>query len=644
MPQKNETTMVRQLGIAVTIGLYATVFSYSGSSLRAAEIVRWEALDSAEVHASTITVSSPTKLELQVVNITKGGFSRTAGYAWIVDGKTRDEIWSSEDATGKRVRGNRDLMLVVDTIALSPGTYDLYYFAAVDHGYNTNQNWKGDWNGVFDGIFWNADDIAALAEDCYVYANTVSGNATAGKWTGIIPGSLYSAVRVGDNERIRYGFELLKPMSIRLYTQIELPTGDADPVDNCWITQANSLERVWQANRRTTERGGGSTKNRRFNGEIPLKAGQYILNYTTDDSHSADGFNSQPPYDPHYWGVVLLPGAQFDKSAFKSIEIGTSATPLVDLTRVRDDEYREIPFTLSKESKLLVIAVGEYAGGADEFADYGWITEGRSNRIVWEMQDDNTTHAGGASKNKMFEGVITLPAGSYSLHFATDDSHAYRDWNSAEPSEPAAWGVAIYPPPGQKSIEGLTVADEVRDFGSKKSSKWNRSRSKSTTTINIDPLPPIVVTVPDPPAPPSATNRSRGSVGIGPSASPYKGEVLAAITRVRDDQERQVEFTVKELLAVDIYAIGEGVGEEMADYGWIEDAKNGRIIWEMDYYETRRAGGASKNRMLSTTIELKPGTYRLVYVTDGSHSFRNWNADAPRDEENYGITLYYQKL
>jgi hypothetical protein len=44
---------------------------------------------------------------------------------------------------------------------------------------------------------------------------------------------------------------------------------------------------------------------------------------------------------------------------------------------------------------------------------------------------------------------------------------------------------------------------------------------------------------------------------------------------------------------VRIYALGESSGRDLADYGWIEDVKTGKRVWEMTYRTTEPAGGAS---------------------------------------------------
>jgi hypothetical protein len=77
----------------------------------------------------------------------------------------------------------------------------------------------------------------------------------------------------------------------------------------------------------------------------------------------------------------------------------------------------------------------------------------------------------------------------------------------------------------------------------------------------------------------------------------------------------------------------------MYDFGWIEREDDREIVWEMTYLNTKPAGGASKNRMYNTDIMLDKGNYKAYFVTDGSHSYNNWNAPKPRDPGSWGLTI-----
>ena len=87
------------------------------------------------------------------------------------------------------------------------------------------------------------------------------------------------------------------------------------------------------------------------------------------------------------------------------------------------------------------------------------------------------------------------------------------------------------------------------------------------------------------------------------------------------------------------YALGEGDHDEMADYGYITDETSDDVVWEMNWRNTRPAGGARKNRLFDGDVLLDPGTYEVTYETDDSHAFRSWNAAMPRDPSSWGITV-----
>ena len=118
-----------------------------------------------------------------------------------------------------------------------------------------------------------------------------------------------------------------------------------------------------------------------------------------------------------------------------------------------------------------------------------------------------------------------------------------------------------------------------------------------------------------------------------------EAQLVGGLGRVGDDERKSKHFTLDKETEVHIYALGEGRSGEMFDYGWIEDAKSGRTIWEMTYRMTEPAGGAEKNRRYDGFLTLKPGEYVVHYRSDDSHSFEGWNDDPPSDPFNWGITL-----
>jgi hypothetical protein len=59
----------------------------------------------------------------------------------------------------------------------------------------------------------------------------------------------------------------------------------------------------------------------------------------------------------------------------------------------------------------------------------------------------------------------------------------------------------------------------------------------------------------------------------------------------------------------------------------------------MEYRDTDHAGGAQKNREVRDSITLPAGEYEVIYETDGSHSFGDWNDRQPDNPLMWGITV-----
>jgi hypothetical protein len=115
------------------------------------------------------------------------------------------------------------------------------------------------------------------------------------------------------------------------------------------------------------------------------------------------------------------------------------------------------------------------------------------------------------------------------------------------------------------------------------------------------------------------------------------------LTRLGDNVHKREKFTISKVTRIHIYAVGEGDSEEMFDYGWITNDKTDKTVWEMTYRNTEPAGGAMKNRMFDDTVILEAGTYEVYFVTDGSHSYNDWNSAKPRDPASWGITISIDK-
>lgn len=89
-----------------------------------------------------------------------------------------------------------------------------------------------------------------------------------------------------------------------------------------------------------------------------------------------------------------------------------------------------------------------------------------------------------------------------------------------------------------------------------------------------------------------------------------------------------------------IYALGEAQGDRLVDYAWIEHAETGEVIWKMTPQNSEFAGGDRRNRKSVERRTLRPGSYRLRYVSNGTHAYPDWQAAAPERERFYGVTVF----
>lgn len=126
----------------------------------------------------------------------------------------------------------------------------------------------------------------------------------------------------------------------------------------------------------------------------------------------------------------------------KSLPVELSKkTPLAEIARVADEKNETVEFTLAREQRVRIYAAGEGFGG--QMYDYGWIENAETGKTVWEMKEAETTHAGGAGKNRGVDTIVPLPAAKYRLRYKSDDSHSFDRWNSLPPTV-NFWGIALY--------------------------------------------------------------------------------------------------------------------------------------------------------------------------------------------------------
>lgn len=519
---------------------------------------------------------------------------------WIINADTREVVWEmSMDNTS----GNEEERTCEENVTLKQGSYEVYYAAygfVSGSSFNYNSinidrrdgksprskfdkflNWfDNDYSSMY-------DDFMEKAKDDYgILLSVPSGEESAVQTFNAPKKSsnvVFAATGLGDGAFIRKKLTVNKDVMVNLYALGE-GRGRDEVFDYGWITNSDTRERVWEMTFGNTDYSGGASKNVMFRGDVRLQKGVYELTYITDDSHSREDWNSKPPYDPFNYGITITTKSETDKSAIAISEYNFEKNNvIVQLTRARDDDFLQSGFSLKADTKLHIYAIGE--GDHDkELADYGWIINAKTRERVWEMRRSNTTHAGGAKKNRLADEFITLPKGDYIVFYQTDDSHAYNDWNDDKPYDAESYGI--------------TVMGAGESFSSKNVAKFEESENEN---------------------------------------------VIVQLIRIRDDKHARQRFTLDKAMKVRVYSIGEGVSNDMADYAWIEDVKTGEVVWEMTYRTTTNAGGAKKNRLFDKLVFLEKGEYEVHYQTDGSHAFNDWNDDPPEDRTHWGVTIYKEQ-
>ncbi len=499
-------------------------------------------------------------------------------YAWILNAESREMVWRMTIENTDREPGSDWMRTFDGKVHLKAGSYEVYY-SAVEPSFISLNGGFITLGKVLKRIFSSSDEWDDEADLWTIridgVTDVLSTKEIKERRFAEKEAALVSITGLRDYKRYVSGITLTQPLDVQIYALGEGFKGKM--FDYAWIINAQTRKHIWTMKEADTDYAGGAQKNRVVRERLHLKSGDYLIYYKLDDSHSLQEWNSNPPYDPFYWGIIIRSMTKTEAGTVKPYS-ERSKKPIVSITRVGDYASKEAQFKLTKPSKIRILAEGEGRDG--DMFDYGWIVNMETGKTVWKMRYSRTTHAGGASKNRLFDGVIDLDAGEYMVYFQSDDSHSYEGWNMAPPDEPEWWGISIFP------VDKSTFVGTVREKKVKKQ------------------------------------------------------DVLAQLIHVGDDEHVRKQFHLSKRSRIRIYCIGEGDEDDMYDYGWIRNLDTGDLVWKMRYRNTQPAGGADKNRKADTIITLDPGDYIVHYRSDDSHSYHDWNTTPPRDKENWGITIY----
>jgi hypothetical protein len=547
------------------------------------------------IEVKGFSLASAQEVAIEAAGIQTSRRRPALASAWILNARSRELAWELTESNTQSY--DRYFNKFDGTVNLPAGDYAVYYsFFSPQHDGSRHVRGFGEAVGhVVDELFFDGREDTWLWEDgeridpektkdlgiaIRGHGQVMDGGQLEAFAQARRSEALVNMTALWDDDYKKQGFTLEQPVELEVYA-----LGEArhdEEYDYGWIIDTQTREQVWRFDYHHSRPAGGAEKNRVVHESIALPAGNYAAFWVTDDSHSNRRWNSPPPYDPEFWGLTITvkdPARKKYVRAFAYEEV-PAQNVFLHITRVRDDEFLSEGFTLKKSTEVRIYALGEGRDG--EMFDYGWIVDSRTRKKIWEMEYYKTKHAGGGEKNRLFDGTLRLEEGNYMVYYVSDGSHSFRDWNTSPPIDQEHWGLS------------LMTADDA------------------------SPVQAIVA----------------------PYEEKNEGDVIAQITNVRDDQHRQVGISLQQDGEARIYALGEGRDGEMFDYGWIEDTRTGRVVWEMTYRRTDHAGGARKNRRLEDTILLKAGEYALHYRSDGSHSSRHWNDSPPHDPAHWGITVY----
>ncbi len=506
------------------------------------------------------------------------------GNAWILDVRTRQVVWELRTAQS-RTDGD-GLRSFEGTVRLPAGTYEMSYAAL----FPVSNYWSDDHD-------WRVRDADATAAGMEKLGGPFMDDGAYHSFRAVLRGtgrrvtrdaaggeSTTPVLAIRGNKPkalLRAGFELDKTTALDVYL---LGEGDDGWADYGWIMNAADRRVVWTARSQSWEPAGGARKNRVVRQIVQLPAGRYVAGFVTDDAHELGHWNATPPFDPSFYGLTLWTRDAADRKSVRAFEYDPvpSRGVFVSLTRLNNDELRWQRFSVARPLDVQIFALGEST--SDDMQDYGWIVDARGH-AAWRMTYDESEAGGGATKNRVYAGTLHLEPGIYTAYARTDGSHSYGGgWNAGEPMDAEYWGLTIGAAAAKDSVLITRLTDD--------------------------------------------DDRIPG--------------VLARVTRVRGGRTGETRFHLDRRTGVAVYAVGEGSGGDMYDYGVIRDSL-GREVWRMQYEETEAAGGASKNRRIERSVSLEPGSYTLRFETDGSHGWKDWNSDPPEDPLSYGITLFREK-
>ncbi|MBP6875983.1 MAG: hypothetical protein KBD56_07935 [Candidatus Eisenbacteria bacterium] len=530
--------------------------------------------------------SLPQDVDATIDAVGSGSIEKDAlfAYPWILDLRTRRVVWTFDTARAQKTK-KQDNLSLHSQVHLPAGDYALY-FSALGGAFPVEKSIKilklfNLGKVSFSGKNMRWDEVGEPRE-WRVSVRAAEGSPPVS--VGEVPadldlGAILRFHRLTDESDRRALLEVSRPVQLRVLAIGEYVADAQGFADGAWILDCSTFERVWEMTLLNTAEAGGARKNRMFDGTIALAPGRYLATCVSDDSHSYENWNSQPPYDPESWGLTIFRDPANPSAVAVTID-PLEKNLIARIDRVGDSEFRTAEFVLKHEARLGIRAFGEWSESSDRQLDFGWIEDARTLEQVWTMESNRGAYASGDSRNRIVEESLRLPPGFYRVAYVSDNAHSFAGWHNRGPFEPSAWGIRVYALDPDFQANWVDASPSLEDL---------------PTLIRLAPM--------------------------------------------GDDVDKSVRFRTDSPTRVRIVSLGESADHKMVDYGWLVNEDRNRTVWEMSFDDTKPAGGAKKNRRADVTLTLDPGTYSLHYKSDGSHSFEDWNDKPPANAYYWGVTL-----
>ncbi|GMQ83099.1 MAG: hypothetical protein BMS9Abin05_2577 [Rhodothermia bacterium] len=391
-------------------------------------------------HPFLFRILQPVKLNVYAVGEM---CSPDCDYGWIEDARSGEKVWRMEWENTVPAGGAESNRMFYGALDLSPGVYRAVYRS---YGSHSVSNWQA--NPPYNPDGWGMT-LYGVSEDDIVEFDP---------WISSEPFVLLT--EVGNNEHEMVQFTVTDSISVLVSALGEI-TARGALYDYGWVEDNASGVTLWKMSRENSLYAGGDNTNRIETAFLDLGPGEYTVHFKTDGGHAYNNWSLSKPSFPNRWGVALFdvdyPAGADRVSVFHSTrdsdkvdasDIGAETGPielgelLVRLERVGNDADLFDSFKLDSDQEVYIVAQGEITTGGRW--DYGWIESNNSGERIWELTLRNSTSAGGADRNRRFDGWISLEKGSYTARFTSDLSHAYADFGDEAPDNAEEWGIRIF--------------------------------------------------------------------------------------------------------------------------------------------------------------------------------------------------------